>query len=151
MGYGWLVKAFENMKSGTLLITSKIYHRRVFQIYGFAKQKQARCVCETRKPPQQPFFQKLLPWYLTLTLTDDLDFCTEERVLPQGINNLKYESSITYHSKAMSNVKVLDKQTGQKLYAPDLLIWVIKRYNMVITSEFEHILLSCRMEVFLGW
>ena len=42
---------------------------------------------------------------------------------------VKYESSITYHSKAMVNVKVFahkqsdrrtDKRTGQKLYAPDI-------------------------------
>jgi hypothetical protein len=36
---------------------------------------------------------------------------------------MKYESPITCHSKDMANVKVFaDRQTGQKLYAPDLLI-----------------------------
>jgi hypothetical protein len=40
---------------------------------------------------------------------------------------MEYESSITYHSKDMANVKVFaDRQTnrwiGQKLYAPDLSI-----------------------------
>ena len=40
---------------------------------------------------------------------------------------MEYESCITYHSKAMANVKVFadkqkDKRTGQKLYAPDLLM-----------------------------
>jgi hypothetical protein len=36
---------------------------------------------------------------------------------------MKYESPITCHSKDMANVKVFaDKQTGQKLYAPDLSI-----------------------------
>ena len=44
-------------------------------------------------------------------MTDDLDFGTKEKVLTQGIY-VKYESSITYHSKAMANVKVVaDKQT----------------------------------------
>ena len=37
---------------------------------------------------------------------------------------VKYESSITYHSKAMANIKVFadkqtDKWTDQKLYAPN--------------------------------
>ena len=54
--------------------------------------------------------------------------------------HVKYESSITYHSKDMANVKVFadrqtdrqtDKQTnrrtGQKLYAPDLSIRGIKK------------------------
>jgi hypothetical protein len=40
---------------------------------------------------------------------------------------MNYESPITYHSKDMANVKVFadrqtDKQTGKKLYAPDLSI-----------------------------
>jgi hypothetical protein len=39
---------------------------------------------------------------------------------------MKYESLITYHLKNMPNVKVFadrqtGRQTGQKLYAPDLL------------------------------
>ena len=50
---------------------------------------------------------------------------------------MKYESSITYHSKAMANVKVFcgqtnrqtDKQTGQKLYVPDLTMWGHKNQN----------------------
>ena len=49
---------------------------------------------------------------------------------------MKYESSVTSHSKAMANVKVfadkqtktrtnrqMDKKTGQKLYYRYLLIW----------------------------
>ena len=60
----------------------------------------------------------------TLTLTDDLDFGTKETVFPKNIY-VKYEISITYHSKAIANVKAFtdkqtDKRTGQKLYAPDL-------------------------------
>ena len=43
------------------------------------------CISETLMPPQWPFFRKLWPWYLTLTLTDDLDYGTKERDLPQGI------------------------------------------------------------------
>ena len=44
---------------------------------------------------------------------------------------MKYESFITYYSKAMANVRVnvnkqmdrqMDKWMGQKLYAPDLLM-----------------------------
>jgi hypothetical protein len=39
---------------------------------------------------------------------------------------MKYEIHITYHSKDMANVKSFciqtDRRTGQKLYAPDLLI-----------------------------
>jgi hypothetical protein len=36
---------------------------------------------------------------------------------------MKYESPITCHSKDMANVEVFaDRQTGQKLYAPHLLI-----------------------------
>jgi hypothetical protein len=44
-----------------------------------------------------------------------------------------HEIPITYHSKDMANVKVfadrqMDRQTGQKLYAPDLSI---RRHNIV--------------------
>jgi hypothetical protein len=36
---------------------------------------------------------------------------------------MKYESPVTYHSKDMANVKIFaDRQTGQKLYAPNLSI-----------------------------
>ena len=43
-----------------------------------------------------------------MTLTDDLDFDTIRDIY------VKYESSITYHSKAMANVKdFVDKQKGQ--------------------------------------
>ena len=42
--------------------------------------------CETWMPAQRPFFPKLWPWSLILTLTDVLDFETKERVLPQGIH-----------------------------------------------------------------
>jgi hypothetical protein len=40
---------------------------------------------------------------------------------------MEYESPITCHSKDMTNVKVFadrqtDRQTGQKLYAPDFSI-----------------------------
>jgi hypothetical protein len=63
---------------------------------------------------------------------------------------MKYESPITYHSKDMANVKVFcrqtdkqtDRQTGQKLYAPDLSIrgykksidprYKIKHYKIVL-------------------
>ena len=41
---------------------------------------KTRCVCETRMPPQRPFF-----FPNTMTLVFDLDFGTKERVLPQGI------------------------------------------------------------------
>ena len=61
---------------------------------------------------------------LILTLTEDLDFGNKERVLPEGIY-VKYGSSITYHSKALANVKgFVAKQKYNrgdgKLYAPDL-------------------------------
>jgi hypothetical protein len=47
---------------------------------------------------------------------------------------MKYESPITCHSKDMTNVKVFadrqtNRQTGQKLYAPDLSIRGIKITN----------------------
>ena len=52
---------------------------------------------------------------------DDPDFGTKGRVLPQGIYNyIKYESFITYHSKAMANVKVFANKPAKKLYVPDL-------------------------------
>ena len=63
-----------------------------------------------------------------MTLTDDIDLGTKEKVL-----HVKYKSSVTYHSKVMANVKVffcrhIEKQTyreagkwaGQKLCVPDL-------------------------------
>ena len=69
-------------------------------------------------------------------MVDDLDFSTKERVFTPRNTNVKYESSITYHSKAMANIKRFcnkqtdrrtgrtcgqtDKRTDQKLYAPDL-------------------------------
>ena len=43
--------------------------------------------------------EKMWPWYLTLTLADDLDIGTKEKVLPQGIHMWNMEaSSITYYS-----------------------------------------------------
>jgi hypothetical protein len=46
---------------------------------------------------------------------------------------MKYENLITYLSKDMANVEVLqtDKRTGQKLYAPDLSIRGHKKYNIL--------------------
>jgi hypothetical protein len=51
---------------------------------------------------------------------------TNRKFLSLG-THMKYESPITYHSKDMANVKVFadrqtNRQTGQKLYAPDLSI-----------------------------
>ena len=61
---------------------------------------------------------------MTLTLTDDLDFGTKERVLPHGIYILNMKALSLTIQKAMANVKAFaDKQTdGQKLYDPDLLM-----------------------------
>ena len=42
-------------------------------------------------------------------MTDDLDFSTKERVL------YDYESSITYHSKAMANVKSFCGQINRQM------------------------------------
>ena len=68
--------------------------------------------------------------YFTLTLTDDLDFGSKERGFTQKKKKnrymrVKYESSITYRSKVMANVKVFadkqrDKRTGQKQFTPNL-------------------------------
>ena len=49
---------------------------------------------------------------------------------------VKYESSITYHSKAMASVKKFlwtNKWTGQKLYAPNLSMQGHKK--KIISSE----------------
>jgi hypothetical protein len=44
--------------------------------------------------------------------------------------HMKYESPLTYHSKDMANIRVFaDKQTGQKIYAPDLSIWGHKNWR----------------------
>ena len=60
-------------------------------------------------PPKKNFW----PWYLTLT--NDLDFDTKRKVLPQGIYMWNMKSSITYHSKDMANVKVFgDKQWDKR-------------------------------------
>ena len=71
------------------------------------------------------------------------DFGTIEIVLPQGIY-LEYESFITYHLKAMDNVRVCvhkqrlrqtdDKQTGQKVYAPDLLMPGLKKITYFVSN-----------------
>ena len=48
----------------------------------------------------------------TMTLILDFDFVTKERVFTQRKICVKYQSSITYHSKAMASVKVFaDKKT----------------------------------------
>ena len=49
----------------------------------FQKQWGTRCVCETPMPPLWPFLLKLWPWFLTLT--DDLELGTHEKVLSQDI------------------------------------------------------------------
>ena len=60
------------------------------------------------------FFFFLFSKTVTLILTDDLDFGTKERVLPKGIYIC--ESSITYHSKAMADVKVFaDRQIDRQM------------------------------------
>ena len=71
--------------------------------------------CETPMPMQRPFFWKLWHWYLTWTLTDDPDFGTKERALPQAIYMWNMEVlSLNYHSKVMANVKVFaDKRTNR--------------------------------------
>ena len=51
-----------------------------------------------------------------LTLKDDLDFGIKERVLPPRNTNVKYKHSITYHSKAMTNVKVFEDKDDLKNY-----------------------------------
>ena len=61
-------------------------------------------------PPQQPFPappppKKKWPRYFTLTLTNDLDFGSKERVLHQGISMWNMKALITYHSKAIANAK----------------------------------------------
>ena len=57
---------------------------------------------------------------------------------------MKYESSITYHLKAMANDKVFadkqterqtDKWTGKKLYAPNLLMWGHKKTQRLAISK----------------
>jgi hypothetical protein len=59
---------------------------------------------------------------------------------------MKYESPITYHSKDMANVKVFadrqtkDRQTGQKLYAPDLSI---RGHKNIIISIMSHLKVQC--------
>ena len=55
---------------------------------------------------------------VTLIFDLDLDPGTTESSYHKE-DNVKYESSITYHSKVMANVKVYtDKHTGQKQHAP---------------------------------
>ena len=52
-------------------------------------------------------------WTCYLTLADDLELGTEEKVLPQGSTLTKYESSITYHPKVMAKFfcSHIEKQT----------------------------------------
>ena len=76
-------------------------------------------------PPPWPFFPTLWPWYLTLTLTDDFDFGTKERVLPQGIYIWNIWKLYHLPFKSYGQCKSFlwtNKQTGQKLYAPNLLM-----------------------------
>ena len=81
----------------------------------------------------------------TVTLTDDLDFGTKERVLLKGLYMI-YESSITYHSKAIANVRVftdkqngqMDKRISQKLYAPDLSMLGHKKYSNKKVNTSNH-------------
>ena len=54
-------------------------------IQAFWKHRETRCVCETQMSQNSHFFGKLWSWYVTLTLTDDLDFGRKERALLQGI------------------------------------------------------------------
>ena len=78
-------------------------------------------------PLQRSLFQKLLPWYLTLTLTDDLDFVTKKkRFYPK---EYKCEIWKLYHLPFKSYdqcnffmYKQTDRRTDQKLNATDLLM-----------------------------
>ena len=72
------------------------------------------CWWNTNAPITETFLKKV-----TLIFDINLD---QGKVSPQK-RHVKYESSITYHSKVMVNVKVFtDKQIGQKLNAYDLLM-----------------------------
>ena len=56
---------------------------------------------------------------------------------------MKYEISITYHSKPDADVKVFvdkqtDRQTGQKLYAPNLMMWGYKNLNWSKLNAFPN-------------
>ena len=75
-----------------------------------------RSVSEIRMPPQWPvFFKKncdldIWPWPRQMTLT----LVLKKGFTPRNIY-VKYESCITYHSKAMANVKVFsDKHTERR-------------------------------------
>ena len=56
-----------------------------YTILTYIYLKRGSCVCETLMPQQQPFFWKLWPWYLIMTLTDGLELGTNRKVLSQGI------------------------------------------------------------------
>ena len=70
--------------------------------------KKTRCIFETWMSLQLPIFEKL--W-----LTDDNDLGTKEKVLHPRNTHVKYESSITYLSKLMANVKVSFIQTDKQM------------------------------------
>ena len=133
----------------SLFVKRKILHEAQFFYAIKASNHKKKCICEAQMPLLRPFcFWKLWPWYLTLT--DDLDLGTKKthlndigvRLLIMDRRNensssvwgltkrnihVKYESSISYHSKVTANIKVfcgqMDKQTEQKLFAPDLSMW----------------------------
>ena len=64
----------------------------------------------------------------------DLDLGTKDKNLQQGTHmTVKYESSLTYHSKVMANVKFFsgytretDRQAGQKIMHLICWYWGIK-------------------------
>ena len=75
-------------------------------------------------------------------LTYDLDLGTKEKILPQGIHMCNIKALLLTIQKSRDKldffvdkqkqskretVKLRDRQTGQKLYAPNLLLWGHKK------------------------
>ena len=99
-------------------------------------------------PPQRTFFQKVWPWYLNLTLTDDFELGIPTKRSCHKIYSL---FPIQRHGQCKSFLRTnnrkngwTDKPMGQKLYALDLLMQGHKKqfsYNLAWKCE------QCRSEI----
>ena len=85
--------------------TITIAHHEHF-VLRWAKKENMVCLWNTKAT--YGLFLKMWPWYLNLT--DDLDLGIEVKVLPQN-KPVKYESTLTSHTKVIANVTIFCRQT----------------------------------------
>ena len=125
----------------------------LFYIFSFGKE--SKLCLKNRNTLQAVFvthlclryghFLKIVTWIFDLDIDRWLSTWCQRKQISKRNKQVKYESSIMYHSKIMINIKVFwDQPTMQKLYATDLLMWRHNncRKRKICWLYYQHFLLS---------